>query len=209
MPAKKSSTLQTQPANLPTPEESAREGEDLLAAAFAIFDQGGTRFTTKSGKEVNIFPAKVKQLTKIMQFFHQVSGALENSDLVKLVDSISEKQREHMAAGLNPRALNIKELIAADGAGIALNNASIISLLLQSIFEYLPGLVSVFTDVNEEEFGEFDLDEAAMVTFGIFSVNYDFFIQRVLPLLVAFIQSLVRENQKTSRVAKSLKTNTN
>lgn len=178
----------------------------MLAAAFAIFDQGGSHFTTKSGKEVHIFPAKVKQLTRIMQFFHQVSGALENSDLVKLVDSISEKQRQHMAAGLNPRALNIKELIAADGAGIALNNASIISLLLQSIFEYLPGLVAVFTDVTEEEFGEFDLDEAAMVTFGIFSVNYDFFIQRVLPLLVAFIQSLVRENQKTSRVAKSLKT---
>lgn len=188
------------PAESPAPV--VREGDDLIAATFALFEQGASTFTITNpdgspGKLVEIYPAKMKHMAQVMRFFSDVAGALQESDLVKIIDLIASKQQQYMAEGKNPRSLNLKEVIAQEGASGAISNANLITLLLEAVFGYLPGVVAIFTNLTEEEFEELDFDHGALVAFGIFTVNYDFFIRRVLPTFLGFIRSLARENAKS------------
>lgn len=177
-----------------TPDEQ----NDLMLAAFALFENGDSSFTIpRTGQQITISPAKMKQMPSIMRFFHRVVGALETSDLKKLVDIVSAEQRKLIAEGKTPAEIDIRSLVTGDVVDKAFGNVSIISLLGAAAFEHLPDFVPLFTNLNADEFGELEFDEGMLIAGGIFILNYGFFTQRLRPILMGFIRALASEYQKT------------
>ena len=204
-PSRLPAPVQAEPTPALESESSEQEANDLVLAATQIFDHGGTQFPSSLGKTIVIQPAKIKQVGDIMKFFADVTKALKGSDLIRIIDVVASKQHHLAAAGMNPRNLDLKAILAEDGAEMGLDNVTLISLLFQSVFEHLPKFVASFTNLTPDEFDKLDTDEGMLTVFGIFAVNYDFFIQRVLPLLAGFIQSMAREKGKRDQIVASQK----
>lgn len=199
-------------ANAPAESAAVEESDpqnDLLLAALTIFEDGRNTFKLKDGFEVNIYPATMKQMAPTMRFFHEVVASLETSQLAVLIDMVAKKQKEYMEKGVDPRKIDIQELVTADMVGESFGNVSILSLLFAAAFEYLPGIVKLYTNIDEKRFGDLEFDEGVTVVVGVFALNYGFFTQRLRPILMGSIRLLAKQSQKNGAagVKQMLKTN--
>lgn len=171
-----------------------QENNDLIAAAHNIFEGGKNELTLSTGKVAVIRPAKMKQLTGMMKFFRDVIGALSQSQLAQMIGIISEAQRKQIDAGEDPRNIDLRQLAQNELLhGDTFGSVSIISLLLEAVSTYLPDFVVMFTNLTKEDYEELDIDEGALLIMGIISLNYDFFSQRLLPVFLGFMKSVLQQ----------------
>ena len=188
-------------------EESATQSNDMLLAVNAIFNEGKNDVVLKSGKTVTIRPATMGQLPLVMLFFGDVMVGIDPSNFALLVDSIVHTQKLAIARGEDPNNIDLRELATDELVSKAFNHTSLLSLLLSAVFQHLPKLVTAFTNLTEEEFRSLELDEGALVAGGIFTLNYSFFTQSLLPILTAFMQSWASKSGKTLKGSQKKNTN--
>lgn len=188
------------------------EHDDLIAAAFAVFQDGGSSFHLPSlGKDadnkprmVTIRPARMGQIAEIMKLFREMAQTISHSQIAEAIKIIANVQQQKMAAGENARDLDIAKLAAAELNIDGVQKVSLVSLFMETAASHLPTLVTIFSDLTEEQFKEMDLDEGAMCCFAIFTLNYDFFTRRLLPILLAFAQSLVAQKAAAASAKPSI-----
>lgn len=175
-----------------------------MLMALTVFGEGKTEFELPSSKRmVKVLPAKMGQLEGAMMFFNRVVSELSQSELATLLDLVINKQKALLLSGKDPRSIDLRELATSEELmGAAFGNVSIISLLMAGCFRHLPGFAAVFSDIPEAEYKELEFDDGVMVILAIFILNYSFFTQRLLPMLMGWFRSLASVRQKERDAAK-------
>jgi len=188
--------------------------DDLVAASRVIFQQNLAEFPLESGKVIKIKPAKVGQLSVIMEFFNALINRVDPQQLATLVAFIAERQKAAIARGDNPYALDLRTEIATmlmEGTGVevdslvvakkALGQSSMMLSMMSAVLELIPTVIPAFCNVSKEEWDDLEIDEAMVVVGSIFMVNYSFFMQRLLPVLTGFAASVIaRRVQEATKV---------
>lgn len=153
----------------------------MLNAVHELFADTGSSMTLPLSKiDVEFSPAKFKHIEEITLLFSALVQGLSSSELKGVMEMVSAQQEGQVNAGVSPYAIDT-ELLVKQATG----NGSLALKMLSGISGQLPHLVAMFTNLTPEEFGELDVDESMMVAFHIFSRNYSFFTQRLLPVIVA------------------------
>lgn len=181
-------------------ESSPVESQNaMMSAADELFEGSHDAVTLADGRQVAIKAAKVKHLRQITGFVQTFIQEFQPEELVSLLSRVSARQQTLIAEGSSPYTLNTSELVK-DVAG----EASLFLRIVSTGIDAFAKLVPLFSEISSEEFEELDLDDAAVLIFGVFGRNYHFFIQRVLPVIQGSIaQRITQTNpQKTSAPAK-------
>lgn len=186
----------------PSADLALTDARDLELAIVALFEKGDNTVPLASlDRTVTISPAKMWQMKPLMNFFQEVIGRCDGDHLRTLIDSVVAKQQEAIEAGQDPSKLNLRELATSDVVKDAFGHMSLVVSFMHGTFDLLPGFVAMFVDISEEEFGQLDFDEGALLVFGILALNYDFFTRRLLPVFTGYLRSLASENQSAIRDA--------
>lgn len=183
------------------------EHNDLIAAAFTVFEQGGSTFPLPSfGKDadgnpkklVTVRPARMGQIAQVMRLFREIAQTLSQSRIAEAVKIIANVQQQKIAAGEDARDLDIAAIAQKELSVDGTQKVSIVSLFMEVAAIHLPAMAGIFSDVTEEEFAALDLDEGALLCFAIFALNYDFFSRRLLPIFLAFVKSVVAQRAQAA-----------
>lgn len=166
---------------------------ELMAAVDELFANQSSTITLISGKQVELVPAKLKQLRSITAFIQDFVGGLDDSALVQLISTVSATQQKRIAEGTDPFKLDTREIISQ-----VAGNTSIVMQIVTQGLEAFPQYLPVFTNLTPEEVEDLTLDDLGAVVFGVFGRNYHFFTQQVLPVIRACIAHLSRKAKKTS-----------
>lgn len=150
----------------------------MMSAADELFDGSHDVVKLQDGREVPIKPAKVKHLRQITEFVQEFVNTFNSEELVRLLSGVSQMQQEKIAEGSSAYSLNTGELVQK-----VAGDASLILRIFNSGVDAFSKLVPLFSDLSLEEFEDLELDDAALLVFGIFGRNYHFFTQRVLPVI--------------------------
>ena len=166
----------------------------MMSAADELFEGSYDAVTFADGREVVIKAAKVKHLRQITLFVQTFIQEFQPEELVSLLSRVSARQQAMIAEGSSPYALNTSELVK-DVAG----EASLFLRIVSTGIDAFAKLVPMFSEISCDEFEELDLDDAAVLIFGVFGRNYHFFIQRVLPVIQGCIaQRITQPSPKTT-----------
>lgn len=168
----------------------------MMSAADELFDGSYDFVVLSDSRKVAIRAAKVKHLRQITEFVQTFIQNFEPEELVTLLKRVSERQQHLIAEGSSPYSL--------DTSGIVKEVAGEASLLLRIIstgIEAFAKLAPIFSEVTSEEFEDLELDDAALLVFGIFGRNYHFFTQRVLPVIQGSIAQRVMQGKKPTMSA--------
>lgn len=180
-------------------ETAVQDSNDLIAAAYNIFEQGGSTFPLPTLKrDVTIKAARMGQIAAVMQLFRKIADSVDNTHIMSVVNAVSKVQTQHMQDGKNPRELDIAAIAATQLESEGAQTISIISIFMEVAALHLPTMAAIFSDITVEEFENLEIDEGALVSFAIFAHNYDFFTQRLLPILTAFMMSLASRARSQS-----------
>lgn len=185
----------------------AAEAQDLQLAVSALFDKGDNKpFIPSLGRSVTVSPAKMWQMGPLMNFFKEVIGRLPRNKVDMLITRVAEEQLRIIADGGDPTKLNLQAMVTSDAViGEVMEHVSLVTSFMAETFDILPEFVAMFTDVTPAEFKELEFDEGALLAFGIFALNYDFFTQRLLPICTGFLRSLASENQSAIKAAAAMR----
>lgn len=165
----------------------------MMAAADDLFDGSYDTVTLSNDRVVAIKAAKVKHLRQITEFVQTFIQNFEAEELVGILQRVSERQQRLLAEGSSAYSLNTSALVK-EVAG----EASLLLRVITTGIEAFSKLAPIFSEITEEEFEELDLDDAAVLVFGIFGRNYHFFIQRVLPVIQGSIVQRTMQAKKTT-----------
>jgi hypothetical protein len=158
----------------------------LINAANELFGETANAVTLPTSQiHCEFYPAKFRHLEEITVLFESMVAGFQADELKQMLLTVSKNQEELINQGASPYTLNTGELVRS-----AANNSSLALKLLRGCTRTLPDLAGMFTSLTPEQFHELDADEAMVVAMGIFSRNYNFFTQRLLPVIVAFTASL-------------------
>lgn len=181
---------QTPPTSEVSNETAAEVTAALLNAVHELFGDTATEVTLPStGIVCKFFPAKFRHIEELSVLFESMVADFENQEILTLVNTVSKNQEELIKQGQSPYLIDTQALVRE-----AASNQSLASRLLRKCAQTLPKLAPMFTSLTDEEFRELDADEALIVAMGLFSRNYNFFIQRLLPVIVAFAESRVKKS---------------
>ncbi len=178
-----------EPEPEPESEAPATANQDLALAATSLFGGTTNRVTLRSGEVVTVYPAKVRQLSMVIDLFSRIVLSLDQEALGALVTMISDEQKKAIADGKDPNSIDMGELAQAKMVRTAFGNVSLLRQLFMSVMDGLPELVVSFTSMSAESFQDLEIDEGMLVMGGIFMLNYSFFTQKLPPMLTAFTQS--------------------
>lgn len=186
--------------------ENTLELNSIVLAASSVFGDGVNSFTTNEGKVVKITPCKMKHLEIITGFFTALVNRIDAKQLGAVIDFVATRQKNALAAGLNPLDFNLQDMLAeqmeaataeemsgAEAIAKMTTNANLLITLVNAVLGELPKVLPAFTNLTMDEWGELTPDEAAITVGGIFMVNYRFFTQSLRPVLMAFALNLVRK----------------
>lgn len=166
----------------------------LMAAVHELFGGESGDITLPDGKKVLFHPAKFRHLSGITALFQSFISGLTAEELDKVLKTVSLQQEEKIKAGESPFQLHTEELVK-DVTGAM----SLAMKMLEAAVDVLPQYVEQFTNLTSEEFGELELDDSMIVAFGVFTRNYNFFIQRLPPVIVACIVGLKKQQMKATK----------
>lgn len=170
---------------------------DLILAASAIFGGSSNSVPTRAGKHAIVKPATMAQLPPILRFFQGVMSGLDPVSLGALVDLVASAQKKAISEGKDPNKMDLTELTGEAVVRKAFGNVNLVTALFASVAEELPALIPEFTNLTTEEYLSMDPDEGIVLTVGIFTANYDFFSQKLPPILTAFMRSWAARNPGT------------
>lgn len=165
----------------------------MMSAADELFDGSYDVVILSDSRKVAIKAAKVKHLRQVTEFVQTFIQNFEPEELVTLLQRVSERQQDLIAGGSSPYSLNTSELVK-EVAG----EASLLLRIVNTGIEAFAKLAPIFSDITEEEFEDLELDDAALLVFGIFGRNYHFFTQRVLPVIQGSIVHRTMQATKTT-----------
>lgn len=181
-----------------TPEQAGRGMEVLLATLGAVdelFDNAESFITVQItgedaegndlppvDKQVNFRACKVKHIGPLTKLVQAMAMGLGDEEMVKVLDYVSGKQQEKLAAGVNAYALDTEALVNE-----VVVTGSLIGQLLAGAADLLPRYVSTFTNLTEEEYGNIDPIQGCLVAYGIFARNFSFFTRNMPLISRAFI----------------------
>lgn len=169
---------------------------DLLLAAASIFGGNSNMVPTSVGKPAIIKPATMAQFPPILRFFQGVISGLDPQALGALVDLVASAQKKAINDGEDPNKLDLSELTGEAVVRKAFGNVNLVTALFAAVADELPLLVPEFTNLTTEEYLSMAPDEGIVLTVGIFTANYDFFSQKLPPILTAFMKSWAARNPK-------------
>lgn len=181
----------------------ANEDSDLILAATAIFGGTKNQFTLKSGKEVVIRPAGMKETSLIVRFFQTLMNNIDPELIGGLVELIAERQKAAIIAGQDPNNIDMAALSGVELVTRTLEKANLLMEVMAVSMEQLPGLAPIFTNLTLDEYEALELDEGLLVAGGIFMLNYSFFTQKLPPLFKVFMKSWVSKNPAVLDMAKA------
>lgn len=168
------------------------EAGDLSRAATSIFAGSSNTFKLRSGKQAVIRPATMEHLAPTLRFFKAVMESMSPESLGRLVDLIADAQKKAIVSGQDPANIDVQALMSQTqemtGKQVVqkvIGNAGIVTELFAAVMDELPYMVSVFTNVTEDEFKRLEPDEGIVLAGGIFTVNYAFFTRSLPPILTA------------------------
>jgi uncharacterized protein YkvS len=165
------------------PDNSAEVTAALLNAVHELFGDVASSCTLPtSNLTVNFFPAKFRHLDEITQLYSEIVSGLTNSELTSMMKEVSKRQEGLINEGVSPYLTDptgIVQEVMANGGSLALK-------LVSGLTGVTPKLAAMFTDLTEEQFKDLELDEVMLVVYAIFARNYNFFTQRLLPLIAVF-----------------------
>ena len=171
------------PATPEAPDNSAEVTAALLNAVHELFaDVASTCKLPTSGLEVTFYPAKFRHLDEITQLYATVISGLTNTELTSMMQTVSKKQESLINEGVSPYMtdpVGLVQQVMGGGGALTLK-------LLHGLTDVTPKLVDMFTSLSAEEFKDLEMDEVMIVVYAIFARNYNFFIQRLLPLIAVF-----------------------
>ena len=165
----------------------------MMSAADELFDGSYDVVILSDSRKVAIKAAKVKHLRQVTEFVQTFIQNFEPEELVTLLQRVSERQQNLIAGGSSPYSLNTSELVK-EVAG----EASLLLRIVNTGIEAFAKLAPIFSEITEEEFEDLELDDAALLVFGIFGRNYHFFTQRVLPVIQGSIAHRMMQATKTT-----------
>lgn len=166
----------------------------LMAAVHELFGGESGDLTLPDGTQVLFHPAKFRHLSGITALFQSFVSALTDQELDRLLKTVSFEQEEKIKAGESPFSLRTEELVK-DVAG----TMALAMKMLEASVAVLPRYVEQFTNLTKEQFEELELDDSMIVAFGVFTRNYNFFIQRLPPVIVACIVGLKKQQMKAAK----------
>lgn len=165
------------------PDNSVEVTAALLNAAHELFaDVASTTVLPTSGIKVTFFPAKFRHLDEITQLYASIVSGFTNTELTSMMKTVSAQQEDLIKEGVSPYLTDPAGLVKqalGDGGSMTLK-------LLNGLTDVTPKLVSMFSDLTAEQFKDLEMDEVALVVYAIFARNYNFFTQRLLPLIAVF-----------------------
>lgn len=136
--------------------------------------------TNKDGtkrKTITFKPAKVKEVAAITRFFGKLIASLPRDKVEQLVTIVLEVQSK----SINEQGqINLNKGLLLEKA---LRNNGLVLEIFAGGMDIVGSLIGILTDTTEDEFNALELEDAAIVSVGIFAVNYDFFTQ-TLPLIL-------------------------
>lgn len=158
---------------------------ELEIAAERLFSDSQSNYTLANGREVIVSPCKMMHLSVIMDFFKRLTDRVDPEQFGALLQTVVDAQTKNVTEGRQPNdmgAMTIGEMIKK-----GLGNASLTVMLIGAIADELPRLAAPFTNLSSDEIAHLDVDEGMEVASRIVMVNYDFFTQKLLPVLQAFV----------------------
>lgn len=167
-------------------EVAVSEQNTMLASLDELFAGAESNLTLRSGKKVEVPAAKVKQLKQITAFITDFVSSFEEKALVQLIMKVSARQEAAIEQGTSPYLLHTNEIVK-ELAG----EAGILMSVLNGGLGQIGKVVSIFSNITEEEFDDLELDEAGVLLFAIFGRNYSFFTHQVLPVIRVCIQRVM------------------
>lgn len=159
-----------------------------------LFGEGGSQeIPLRDGRVIKCRTATMKNFKSIVALVEATINGLDQNYLVKLIDKVAEKQTA-IINGETDQPLDLVSTIR-EIAG----QGSVVLKIVQAGADTLTKLIPMFTDLTEEQVDDLEMDELSLVAFGVLSKNYEFFIQQVLPSVLACIGHLRTKNQKASQ----------
>lgn len=169
---------------------------DLVLAANAIFGGTSNEVLLSSGKICQIFPATMKHIPAIINFFTHVLNSLDKDQIGGFIELIVDKQIALIKEGKDPNKISMEDLSGTELVSNIFGNVSILGAIFSSVFDFLPEVIEKFTNLSGEEFSDLPPDEGMLIAGGIFTINYGFFSRSLPPLLTAFMKSWASKNIK-------------
>ncbi len=161
---------------------------DLKLAAQTLLEDGTMQVVT-GDRTIIVRPGRMKQLTACVEFFEELVDALDRNQMAHLIDAVVKMQTEAIASGRKATDIDLKAFATEQLVNDAHNRVKLITALTKAFLRILPRFVEVFTDVTAEEFGDMDIDVGFQVGGAVFTLNYGFFTQRLLPIVRDYTQS--------------------
>lgn len=176
-------------------EELFDTADSTIVVTITMEDDQGNDLPPEA-KTVNFRAAKLKHLKALTLLITGLMDGLGNEEIVTLLNYVSNKQQENLAAGGDAYALDTASLVRE-----ATGSVSVITQLLSGAAAVLPDYVSLFTNLTKEEVENMDPTEVILVAYGIFARNFSFFIQNGRQLYQALMVSVARRLQKQQKKA--------
>lgn len=152
----------------------------LIAAANELFDSADATVTLPSGVEVTVKNAKVKHLKQITQYIQEFVSSFDPQEILTILAAVSRRQEARINAGDSPYTMDTDSMVKE-----VVGEASLLMRVMNAGVDTFTLLAPLFTSLSREEFEDLDIDEGALVIFGVFGRNYHFFTRQVLPVIRA------------------------
>jgi hypothetical protein len=170
-----------------------------------LLSDGVARFHSRTlDREIVCRPAKMRQLTLIIEVFETVVNRIDAESLGAIVELVADAQRAQLGQGQDPNDLPYAGMTATEIVNRAKERVNVVALLTTSLLGEMPKIAQAFSDVSSEEYDQLDLDEGMSLLLAIFTVNYSFFIQSLPPMFSAYMQTWASKNPEKSAAVRAI-----
>lgn len=158
---------------------------NLATVVGELFGGAKTTLNLADGTVVMFHRAKFKQIAAVTRLFQELINAVPRDAFMELLATIAMAQKESMREGRSADDISMNTLNLLDKA---FGENSITLNLFATVMDKIPQFIPQFSDMSAAAFEELEIDEALLVAVGVVASNYDFFTQKLLPLLKSVMQ---------------------
>lgn len=103
-----------------------------------------------------------------------------------------------IVSGLSQKTVGVDDIMSVSMvAGFSLT-PSVLLQLISNNWDEVFELIALHTSLDKEKIGELDIDDGLIIFAGVIRRNADFFVQNVVPLMVALAANAASDEKKAT-----------